>query len=260
MLPPDTNWRPTGPTLIAGCLVLLGILMTVLSWWFLLLVAAGALGPGVLRELGWLRDRDEFQQLAAYRAGYHAYLAGALVAFALVAFFRSGDRVVEFPQELATLFLVLLWFTWFLSSLISFWGARKAAFRILVSFGLVWLVFTIVSNTGSEWRGWKPLLLHPLLTLPFFALAWLSRRWPRIAGVLLLATGAFAMHFFGMFRSDHLAIVNQAVTFVLFIGPLIASGLALVASTTERDDTDDGDDTAEPDDNEKDDGGQIPND
>jgi hypothetical protein len=159
-----------------------------------------------------------------------------------VAFFRSGEREIEYPQELATLFLVLLWFAWFLSSLVSFWGAQKAAFRILVGIGSAWLVVTIASNTGSEWRGWMPLLLHPLLTLPFFALAWLSRRWPRVAGVLLLATAAFFVQFFGMFRRDHLAIVNQAVTFVLFIGPLIACGLALVGSKAEPDDNDDQDD------------------
>jgi hypothetical protein len=237
----DTRWRLTSATLIAGALVVIGIMLTGVNWWFLLLAAAGTLGPGILREMGWLGDRDEFQQLAAYRAGYHSYLAGALVAFLLVAFFRSGDRVVDDAQEIATLFLAVLWFTWFLSSLVSFWGARKAAFRILVSIGSAWLVFTIVSNTGTEWRGWMPLLLHPLLTLPFFALAWLSGRWPRVAGLLLLCAAAFAVQFFGMFRQDHLAIVNQAVTFVLFVGPLVACGLALVGSRTTADDNDEPD-------------------
>lgn len=90
-----------------------------------------------------------------------------------------------------------------------------------------------------------PLLLHPLLSLPFFALAWLSRRWPRVAGVLLLGAAAFFVQFFGMFRRDHLAIVNQAVTFVLFVGPLIASGLALVGSKTESDHNDEFDEIAQ---------------
>ncbi len=225
-----TRWHPTRTNLFAGGLVAAGLLLTNTSWWFLLLTAAGAFGPGVLRELGWLRDKDEFQRLAAYRAGYHAYVTSGLVAFFLVAFFRSSETTIDYPQELATLFLALLWFTWFLSSLIAYWGPQRAAARILSSFGCVWFVFAVVSNIGAEWTGWAALLLHPLLAAPFFALAWLSGRWPRVTGVLLLAVSGFFVQFFGMFRQDHLAIVNQAVTFVLFIGPLVGSGIALVAA------------------------------
>ncbi|MCA9157778.1 MAG: hypothetical protein KDA51_04095 [Planctomycetales bacterium] len=222
------RWYHNTTTIIAGALVLGGFLLTNVSWWFLLLAAAGTLGPGILREFGWLRDRDEFQRLAAYRAGYHAYLTSGLVAFVLVAFIRSGEKTLEYSQGLATLFLALLWFTWLLSSLISYWGIQKAAFRILIGFGSAWLLFAILSNTGSEWTSWAALLLHPLLAAPFFALAWLSRRWPRITGVLLLVVAASLFSFFGYFRRDNLALVNQASTFVLFIGPLLSSGIALV--------------------------------
>ena len=38
---------------------------------------------------------------------------------------------------------------------------------------------------------------------------------------------------FGYFRRDNLATVNQAITFVLFVGPLLASGIALVNVETE---------------------------
>ena len=221
-------WQHNTTTIIASALVLGGFLLTSVSWWFLLLVAAGTLGPGVLREFGWIRDRDEFQRLAAYRAGYHAYLTSGLVAFVLVAFIRSDERTLESSQELSTLFLALLWFTWLLSSLIAYWGIQKAAFRILIGFGSAWLLFAILSNTGSEWTSWTALLLHPLLAAPFFALAWLSGRWPRITGVLLLVVAASLFNFFGYFRRDNLALVNQAIIFVLFIGPLLASGIALV--------------------------------
>jgi len=236
-----SEWRPTRVTLIAGMLIVSGVALTGINWWFLLLAAAGTFGPGVLRELGWLRDKDEFQRLAAYRAGYHAYVTSGLVAFVLVAFIRSGERAIDFPQELATLFLVLLWFTWCLSSLIAYWGVQWAAFRILIGFGSAWLLFTIVSNVGGEWSGWTALLLHPLLAAPFFALAWLSGRWPRLVGVFLLATAAFFVYFFGMFRQDQLAMMNQAVTFVLFIGPLLASGISLVVFGGEVDELDEQD-------------------
>jgi hypothetical protein len=215
---------------VAGSLVIAGFWLSGISWWFLLLTALGTFGPGVLREMGLLRDKDEFQQRAEHRAGYHAFLATGLVAFLLVAFFRSADRVVRNPQELATLFLVLLWFTWMLSSLLSFWGTRIASARMLKVFGTVVLVFTIVSNVGSEWDGWAPLLLHPLLSLPFFVLAWLAGKRPRLSGVLLLGCSVFFLRFFGWFQKDPERLVDDGVVFVLFLGPLLASGVALLCS------------------------------
>jgi hypothetical protein len=86
--------------------VVLGFLLTGVSWGFLTLVALGTFGPGILRELGWLKDKDEFERRAARRAGYHAYLVGGFVTFLLVAYLRSGERSIEHPGELVTLILV----------------------------------------------------------------------------------------------------------------------------------------------------------
>ena len=231
------RWRPTRTNLVAGGLVIAGLGLpnvTSLSWWFLLLAALGTFGPGVLREIGWLRDKDEFQRRADNRAGYHAFLAAGLLAFVLMAFFRSGERTIEYPQELVTLFLVLLWFTWLLSSLIAYWGPRRAAVWILRIFGSVVLVFTILSNLGSEWTGWAALLLHPLLAAPFFLLAWLSGRWPRVSGILLLAVSVLFFLLIGR-RLGNLAPINAAVTFILFLGPLLASGVALLGAGKQSD-------------------------
>ena len=230
-----TRWHPTRTSLIAGGLVIAGFLLTEVNWWFFLLAAAGTFGPGILREVGWLRDKDEFQRRAHYRAGYHAFLTIGLVAFVLVAFFRSGGTM-EHPHRLATFFLALLWFTWFLSSLLSYWGPQKTAVRILIAFGSVWLVFTIISNLGPEWTGWAALLLHPLLAAPFFVLAWLSTRWPRVAGILLLAASVLAFLLLEMpviARTSILEAITD-VTFVLFLGPLLASGIALLCTGKKR--------------------------
>ena len=196
---PLANWRPAWPTLLAALMAIAGFLLCGISWWFLVLAGVGTFGPGLLREIGLLHDKDEFQRRATHRAGYHAFLVVGLVAFALIAWFRSGEREIQNPGELATLLLALLWSTWFFSSLLDFWGAQRTAFRVLTAFGVVWLAFTIISNTGTEWSGWPALLLHPLLALPFFVLAWLSRCWPRIAGILLLIAGVLFTRFFGFF-------------------------------------------------------------
>jgi hypothetical protein len=236
----EKQLRPTRTTLIAGGLVAAGFALTSLSWWFLLLAALGTFGPGILRELGWLCDKDEFQIQAARRAGYHAFLACGLMAFVLVAFVRSGERSIQDAEEFPSLFLAALWFSWFLSSLMDFWGPQKMAVRVLLAFGSAWLVFSVVSNLGSEWTGWAALLLHPLLTLPFFAMAWLSYRWPRVTGVLLLAVVIFFVQFFGVFRSSNLGLVTQGVTFILFLCPLIACGVALLGVADESDNVEDG--------------------
>ena len=173
------RWRPAPATLIASGVVVLGFLLTGVSWGFLTLVALGTFGPGILRELGWLKDKDEFERRAARRAGYHAYLVGGFVTFLLVAYLRSGERSIEHPGELVTLVLVVLWFTWLLSSLLAYWGPRKTASRILIIFGSVWLLFNIISNLGPEWTGPTALIMQSLLAAPFFILAYVARRWPR---------------------------------------------------------------------------------
>jgi MFS family permease len=229
------RWRPTRTNLIAGGIVIAGFWLSSLSWWFFLLVALGALGPGILREIGWLHDKDEFQRLADHRAGYHAFLTVGLLAFFLVALFRTGEWTIEHTERLPTLFLVLLWFTWFVSSMLDYWGPQKAAAWILRVFGSVVLVFTIVSNLGSEWTGWAGLLLSPLLAAPFFVLAWLAGRWPRVSGFLLLVVSGCMFWFFGWFRSNALALITQGVTIILFLGPLIAAGVVLLLSGKQDD-------------------------
>lgn len=224
-----SKWHHTPIFLIAGSAVIGGVILTSVNWWFILLTAAGTFGPGLLREFGWLNDRDEFQRRADQRAGYHAFLITGIVAFVFLAFFRSADRDVKNPEELATLFLSLLWFTWFFSSLLAYWGPQKTAARVLISFGSAWLLFTIVANTGSEWLGWTAILIQPLLAVPFFALAWLSRRFPRISGILLLAVSIFFVRFMGWFQGGERGIINESVTFILFVGPLLGSGVALLA-------------------------------
>ena len=61
--------RPSPVTLVGAALVSLGFLLTTIDWRFLTLCALGTFGPGILREWGWVKDKDEFQMRAAHRAG-----------------------------------------------------------------------------------------------------------------------------------------------------------------------------------------------
>ncbi len=131
------NWHPAKGTQSAAGLVILGFLLSDFNEGFLALAALGTFGPGVLRELGFLNDQDEFQRRAAHRAGYHAFLVAGFTSFLLAAYLRSGHRNAGDPEVLVTLILAILWLTWFISSLLSYWGPQKTVNRLLNAFGVV---------------------------------------------------------------------------------------------------------------------------
>jgi hypothetical protein len=219
--------RPTKVTWIAAGFIALGLALTEINWGFSFLVALGMLGPGLVRELGWLKDQDEFQRQAARRAGYHAFLVTGFLAFFFMALFRSGYKGIEDPEEVGSLLLVVLWFTWILSSLLGYWGPKRTAKTILITFGIFWLLFNVFSNLKS----FEALIMQTLVAVvPFFLLSWMAGRWPRITGALLIAAAAFFFYFFGLyeiFGGDPLGR-GRGFVIVIFFGPLFASGVMLL--------------------------------
>lgn len=218
--------RPPLATLIAGVLVLGGFLLSTLSWGFLTISAVAMFAPGILRELGWITDKDEFQLDAARRAGYHAYLVGGLFAFVLAIWLRTGAGYEGRLAPAVEAVLVVMWFTWLLSSLFSYWGAVRTASRILMIFGIVWLIFNILAGEGN----WKVSFMQSLLAVPFFLLAWIAKRWTLVAGILLMALSFFFFSFFGLQDdfSQGPRGLRRLPVLVLFIGPLLCSGVALL--------------------------------
>jgi hypothetical protein len=219
--------------LIAGGLVILGVLLSMFVAQGLLVVAGlGAFGPGILRELGWLKDQDEFQRQAAHRAGYHAYLIGGLAAVLAV----SGLRWRAANQDGAEwimLILVVLWMTWLFSGLLAYWGARKTASRVLFTFGAFWAVFVIASVIGESANAAEFLLgslMGTIVVAPFLVLARMAGRWPRRrTGAVLLAVAAlFLVMFVPPQVARGLNLPSMLVTDVLFLVPLIGSGIALL--------------------------------
>ena len=220
------SWRSSPATVIAGCVVILGFALTVVDWRFLSLSAIGTFGPGILRELGILRDKDEYERLASYRAAYHAYLVTGLLAFLSIGPLRAHETAKIDPEPVISTFLIILWFTWLLSSLIAFWGPRRMATRILISFGAVWLLFNILGNLPIS----VALIMQSLLAAPFFAMTYLARKRPRVAGILLLGFSVFFFYFFNLYKvfTENPFERGRTIVIVLFIGPLFASGLALI--------------------------------
>ncbi len=219
---------PSPAGLLSGALVTAGLVLgaTVdMGWW--ILFGLGAFGPPVLRAVGLLRDQDEFQQEAARRAGYHAYLAGGIFLCIVVVAKQWGTANLDHDAFPASAGLAVLVIAYFMSRLVSFWGARGATFRVLLAFGFFWLAFSAISHRGVE------MLAESVVALPFFLLAFASRRRPRASGAALLVAGGLAFWLFRLaraFQGDQGALM---VILALVI-PLLAMGVALLAARSER--------------------------
>ncbi len=228
-------WRPKPVGLIAGGICIAGFMLTGIDWGFIGLVGLGTFGPGILRELGWLRDKDEFQMAAQRRAGYHGFLAAGLIAFLLTAYYRSNPTLTIDPGPPVELILATLWFTWLLSSLLSYWGAQKMATRMLLIFGAAWMVFAILS--ASEDPSPRGYLMATLITAPFFALAWAARRWPKITGILLIGFAAFCFYLFDLYKvfADPFGR-GRSMVIIFFMGPLLTAGIAMLRAEADKED------------------------
>ena len=227
---------PPLPGLVAAGLVILGVLLWMfVAKGFLALAGLGAFGPGVLRELGLLKDQDEFQRQAAHRAGYRAYLIGGLVTAFAVSALQSGEGILEDSSAWVMLILVVLWTTWLFSALLSYWGARKTASAILTVFGAFWTVFVLASIIGTESQDVTVVnmllasLMGSIVVVPFFVLARKAGRWPRGTGVALLTVAAlFLVMFVPVWAGRSMKLPDLLLTATLLIVPLVATGMALL--------------------------------
>ena len=232
--------RPSMAGVLAGGLVVLGVALWMLVNKGLLVVAGiGAFGPGILRELGWLDDHDEFQRHSAHRAGYHAWLVGGLAAVLILSALQWSKPEANVSIEWLGLVLALMWLTWLFSSLLSYWGATRTTRVMLLVFGSFWLLFgiaTIISEaadaSGSFDLGGTLLGVVAGITIigPFFLGAWAVPRWPRITGSLLIAIALLFAWRFGPWGMDDWS--TQLLTLTLLALPLFACGIALVATAT----------------------------
>jgi hypothetical protein len=234
-----TRRKPPLPGLIAGGLVIMGLMLsTFVAEGWLIVSGLGAFGPGILRELGWLKDQDEFQRQAARRAGYHAYLIGGLATILIIAAVRWNGRDVEVSSEWLVLVLVVMWLTWLFSALLAYWGAPKTASRVLMVFGSFWAVFVLAHFVGALTGSGEPMSLLGVLAgfmfvAPFFGLAYTAGRWPRLTGGLLLVVSAIFLVIVTPRGASSLQWSTILVTAALLIVPLAASGIALLREETE---------------------------
>jgi hypothetical protein len=214
-------------TLVAALLVVVGaVLAATVDMVFLIVFGAGVFGPGALRELGILKDQDEFQREASRLAGYRAYVAAGLFLSVWLAVAQRGTTNLDSDLALSMVgLLILLVVVWLLSALLTYWGARRAVPRVLLVFGSFWLVFTGLSHATEP----VALLVESCLAVPFFVLAWTARRWPRITGTLLVLVALYVFFAFDLYESFTTRTNAWPVLLTTFL-PLGACGLALLGA------------------------------
>ena len=156
------------------------------------LVALAVFGPPVLRELGLLKDHDEYTRVIMYRAGLHAFLIAGMLLLGNRLLRHYYDRLPD-PMD-GTLYVSLesMYHTvivvYLISYLIQYWGPRLGVFRILLAFAAI----NLIELAGMRGQGHGGITLEVagsilLLAGVIVGLAFLVRRWPRVGGGLLLA-------------------------------------------------------------------------
>ena len=219
--------------MIAGTLVFLGAILAVtVDMRFMLLAGMGAFGPGFLRELGLIKDQDEFARLASYKAGYYASLFAGSTAIVLISILKAGKVDLDGESQALTIILAVIWLVSIFASLNRYWGVQKAVFRILIIFGSLWFVFVLLSHANEPLTA----LMESVIVLPFFILAWVSLHWTRIAGALIVALGIFCFFLFRMYQFDPIGFMSKFLIFLLFICPLLVAGLALLLKKQKNND------------------------
>jgi len=210
---------PSVRTLIIAAVVYAAIVVvlaiTVHQGFYLALIALAFARP-VLREARVLADRDEWQSLVSYRSSHIGFLAAMLIA-GLIFMWTGIVEGGEPPYEVSLILLTSLFIKFAALQLMG--RTRERAGR-----AIAWLI-------GAGWvlfaAAYGPSLGTLIGASPFIAVlicAYLSRRWPRIAGIVITAIGIGTLI---AFVDLPLEYDRLAVPFLLSF-PLLLSGALLV--------------------------------
>jgi len=206
--------------------------------WLIVLAFLGLFAPFLLRELGVMRWRDDFQREAVMRSGMHALAAVGVLLTVIVILQGTGgtalnaiERADDYP---AGVIFLLMAITWGLSWLLQFWGARTGAFRILL-----WTLATTTTATIAaliyvaaigQPQSWHGIWTAGLQLVIGWALVLLCRRWPRVTGVLVLATVAWMVWTLRTTLAGHPAMILALIIVGL---PFLVPGVALIFSRSD---------------------------
>jgi hypothetical protein len=193
--------------------VVLGI--TVGPRFYVALIALAFARP-VLREVRVLADRDEWLSLVSYRSSHIAFLTAMLIA-GLIFMWISIVEQGEPPYEVSLILLISL-FVKFAALQLMGRTRERAGRAIAWIMGGGWMLF--VAGHGFQWVT----LIEGAPFIGIMVCAFLSRRWPRIAGIVIALAGVASVIAFVDFPLEYDGLI---VPFLLSF-PLMLSGTLLI--------------------------------
>jgi hypothetical protein len=208
------------------------------------LLGLAVFGPPLLREIGLLKDCDEFTRNISRRAGFHAALVVAAMVFInhlvvkTMGLMPTGSQPSDDPGWAYSMTEIrfILVVVFLMSSLYQYWGSRLGSFRILLGifgFSVMNIAESVLrhSDLAGKYWGAKITILVFLLTLAFAA-----RRQPKITGSLILVACLYPfVESFKIFQGGDV-VTGWIYTFPMIVqsGILAVIGLNLLGSGEEK--------------------------
>lgn len=209
------------------------------------LLGLAVFGPPLLRELGLLRDDDEYTRNIRWRAGFHGAMFAGLAIFlnyVVLVTYRDHPEAIQqklwlFPMNGLRQNLVLIYL---ISYLIQYWGAARGVFRILLGLSALFLVeFGMGLVQGRSYPDgflWPALLAMALFLAALIGGAFLSLRRPGLTGRLILGLGLLIVLVLGYqmlnlpagdatmgWLAMRLGMISSLITLAMLFGILGAS-------------------------------------
>jgi hypothetical protein len=208
----------TKTLIIAGIVytAIVVVLAIVVSPKLYLALIALAFGRPVLREVGALADRDEWLSLVSYRSSHIAFLTAMLIA-GLIFMWTGIVKGGEPPYEVSLILLIAL-FVKFAALQLMGRTRERAGRAIAWIMGGGWLLFAAGHGLHLE------TLIEGGPFIGILVCAFLSRGWPRIAGVVIALGGVASIIAFVDFPLEYKRLI---VPFLLSF-PLLLSGALLI--------------------------------
>ena len=189
-------------------LALGGLVLAYFDSRFLIVAAAGFFGPGILAELGLVRV-EEFRQETNRRAAHQAFLVTGVLLVLVSGFEGCGQRYNAEMHKIddaipASFAATVLLAVYYLSSLVRYWGARVAAFRILVFYGAVFAVLhaggLFLARSLLNPFPWGDVLQFSGMAVLIFGAAFLGRSRPKAGSALVAVAMVWLMIQSGVWR------------------------------------------------------------